>query len=102
MLFLDALHSFATEIIDQYHCTNTNIVGQASRSWTFESLPPILVLHLKRFGFEGKKGLKLCKQIDMQLSLEINPKLLGEGTRGKASRRHRTYKVLSMCVFHLL
>ena len=60
------VNNFATEIIDGYLCPKTKVAVEASKSMTLEELPPILVLHLKRFVYDGsgKGSQKLCKNID--------------------------------------
>lgn len=46
---------------------------EISRRVTLEELPPVLVLHLKRFVFEKTGGCqKLTKNIDYPVDLEIS------------------------------
>lgn len=46
---------------------------EISRRVTLEELPPVLVLHLKRFVFEKTGGCqKLTKNIDYPIDLEIS------------------------------
>lgn len=46
---------------------------EISRRVTLEELPPVLVLHLKRFVFEKTGGCqKLSKNIDYPVDLEIS------------------------------
>lgn len=54
---------------------------EISRRVTLEELPPVLVLHLKRFVFEKTGGCqKLTKNIDYPVDLEIS-----KGTNGYIS-----------------
>ena len=43
------LQNFASEQLDGYICSKTRQEVEASRNLSLEDLPPILVLHLKRF-----------------------------------------------------
>lgn len=46
---------------------------EISRRVTLEELPPVLVLHLKRFVFEKTGGCqKLTKNVDYPVDLEIS------------------------------
>lgn len=56
---------------------------EISRRVTLEELPPVLVLHLKRFVFEKTGGCqKLTKNIDYPIDLEIS--------KGKPTPHHPT------------
>lgn len=59
-------NNFASEIIDGYLCPKTKQEVEAVKSMSLEELPPILVLHLKRFVYDGsgKGSQKLLKNID--------------------------------------
>ena len=43
------LQNFASEQLDGYICSKTRLEVEASRNLSLEDLPPILVLHLKRY-----------------------------------------------------
>ena len=43
------LQNFASEQLDGYICSKTRQEVEASRNLSLEDLPPILVLHLKRY-----------------------------------------------------
>ena len=63
---------------------------------TLEELPPILVLHLKRFVYDGsgKGSQKLLKNIDFPVDLEISSKILSSATKGKyLPVKQRQYKL---------
>jgi len=95
------VNNFATEIIDGYLCPKTKVAVEASKSMTLEELPPILVLHLKRFVYDGsgKGSQKLCKNIDFPVDLEIGPKILSPTTKSKHSTKQRSYKLFAV-VYH--
>ena len=64
------------ESLDGFTCPKTKQEVQASRQIQVETLPPILILHLKRFVYDHKTGgiQKLMKKIDYKIEL-----LIGKG-----------------------
>jgi len=96
------INNFATEMIDGYVCPKTKQAVEASKSMTLEELPPILVLHLKRFVYDGsgKGSGKLLKNIDFPVDLEISSKILSSATKAKyLPVKARTYKLFAV-VYH--
>ena len=93
--------NFAEEAIDGYMCSKTNQEIEASRSMSLEELPPILVLHLKRFIYdESSNGCqKLLKNIDFPVDLEINKDILSSNSRNKYPTKQRQYKLFAV-VYH--
>merc|ERR1719300_1190129 len=66
-------------------CSKTNQEIEASRSMSLEELPPILVLHLKRFIYDGSSNgcQKLLKNIDFPVDLEISKDILSSNSQYK-------------------
>ena len=93
--------NFAEESIDGYMCSKTNQEIEASRSMSLEELPPILVLHLKRFIYDGSSNgcQKLLKNIDFPVDLEINKDILSTNSRNKYPTKQRQYKLFAV-VYH--
>lgn len=59
---------------------------------TLEELPPVLVLHLKRFVFEKTGGCqKLSKNIDYPVDLEISKGTASSGARRPAGLRFTAF-----------
>jgi ubiquitin carboxyl-terminal hydrolase 10 len=58
---------------------------RATKTVFIESLPSVLILHLKRFQFDSKKDgtVKIWKQIGYPLDLEIPPESLSRQTRNQ-------------------
>ncbi|XP_068171232.1 ubiquitin carboxyl-terminal hydrolase 10 isoform X2 [Antennarius striatus] len=74
---------------------------EISRRVTLEELPPVLVLHLKRFVFEKTGGCqKLTKTIDYPVDLEISKELLSSGVRSKVVKGQRTYRLFAVVYHH--
>merc|ERR1719397_738744 len=96
----DALgQNFANEKLDGYICSKTKKEIEATRILSLEELPPVLILHLKRFVYDGKTGgvQKVMKQIDFGVDLEISKSILSAECR--ASTKQRQYKLFSV-VYH--
>ena len=68
---LDAL--VASETLEDYVCDKTKQPVSATRQMLFEDLPPILLLHMKRFVKDDITGgmQKCIKQIDYDTELII-------------------------------
>ena len=94
-------NNFAVETIDGYMCSKTNQEVEASRSMSLEELPPILVLHLKRFIYDGSSNgcQKLLKNIDFPVDLEINKDILSPNSKNKYPVKQRQYKLFAV-VYH--
>ncbi|XP_077374629.1 ubiquitin carboxyl-terminal hydrolase 10 isoform X1 [Festucalex cinctus] len=74
---------------------------EVSRRVTLEELPPVLVLHLKRFVFEKTGGCqKLNKIIEYPVDLEISKDLLSSGVRSKVVKGQRTYRLFAVVYHH--
>lgn len=85
----------------QGYTTKSKQEIEISRRVTLEELPPVLVLHLKRFVFEKTGGCqKLVKNIDYPVDLEISKDLLSPGVRGKALKGQRTYRLFAVVYHH--
>ncbi|XP_077480775.1 ubiquitin carboxyl-terminal hydrolase 10 isoform X2 [Stigmatopora argus] len=74
---------------------------EVSRRVTLEELPPVLVLHLKRFVFEKTGGCqKLNKIIEYPVDLEISKDLLSSGVKSKVVKGQRTYRLFAVVYHH--
>lgn len=96
----DALgQNFANEKLDGFICSKTKKEIDATRTLSLEELPPILILHLKRFVYDGKTGgvQKIMKQIEFGVDLEISKNILSAECR--TSPKQRQYKLFGV-VYH--
>ncbi|OXB54581.1 hypothetical protein ASZ78_016114 [Callipepla squamata] len=74
---------------------------EISRRVTLEELPPVLVLHLKRFVYEKTGGCqKLIKNIEYPVDLEISKELLSPGVKSKIFKGQRTYRLFAVVYHH--
>ncbi|XP_044125427.1 ubiquitin carboxyl-terminal hydrolase 10 isoform X2 [Bufo gargarizans] len=97
----DALESLVARESVQGYTTKTKQEVEVSRRVTLEELPPVLVLHLKRFVFEKTGGCqKLTKNIEYPVDLEISKELLSPGMRSKIFKGQKTYRLFAVVYHH--
>ncbi|KAL4630274.1 ubiquitin carboxyl-terminal hydrolase 10-like isoform X2, partial [Arapaima gigas] len=97
----EALESLGARESVQGYTSRTKHEIEISRRVTLEELPPVLVLHLKRFVFEKTGGCqKLVKNIDYPVDLEISKDLLSPGVRSKIFKGQRTYRLFAVVYHH--
>ncbi|XP_022525807.2 ubiquitin carboxyl-terminal hydrolase 10 isoform X2 [Astyanax mexicanus] len=97
----EALETMVARESVQGYTTKTKQEIEISRRVTLEELPPVLVLHLKRFVFEKTGGCqKLIKNIDYPVDLEISKDLLSPGVRSKTLKGQRTYRLFAVVYHH--
>ncbi|XP_071957610.1 ubiquitin carboxyl-terminal hydrolase 10-like [Antedon mediterranea] len=98
----DALeHMVSKETLHGYTCSKTKAEVEASRRITLEKLPPVLILHLKRFIYDKSGGCqKMMKRIDYSVDLELGKDLFSSTVKGKLSVSQRVYKLFAV-VYHL-
>ncbi|CAL9701881.1 unnamed protein product [Knipowitschia caucasica] len=97
----EALETLVARESVQGYTTKTKQEIEISRKVTLEELPPVLVLHLKRFVFEKTGGCqKLTKIIDYPVDLEISKDLLSSGVRSKVLKGQRTYRLFAVVYHH--
>lgn len=97
----EALEALVARESVQGYTTKSKQEIEISRRVTLEELPPVLVLHLKRFVFEKTGGCqKLIKTIDYPVDLEISKDLLSPGVRGKIFKGQRTYRLFAVVYHH--
>ncbi|KAH0500624.1 Ubiquitin carboxyl-terminal hydrolase 10, partial [Microtus ochrogaster] len=91
----DALESLVARESVQGYTTKTKQEVEVSRRVTLEKLPPVLVLHLKRFVYEKTGGCqKLVKNIDYPVDLEISKVVYHHGN--SATGGHYTTDVFQI------
>lgn len=97
----EALETLVARESVQGYTSKTKQEIEISRRVTLEELPPVLVLHLKRFVFEKTGGCqKLSKIIEYPVDLEISKDLLSSGVRSKVLKGQRTYRLFAVVYHH--
>lgn len=73
----------------------------ATKQVFIETLPPVLILHLKRFQFDAHGTIKIWKKVDYPLELEIPREALSRQMRQSISDSSMPkYKLLSVVYHH--
>jgi ubiquitin carboxyl-terminal hydrolase 10 len=95
------LANFASEKLDGFVCGKTKQEVDATRSQSLEELPPVLILHLKRFVYDAATGgvQKIMKPVEFCVDLEVSKSVLSAECRAATTSRHRQYKLFSV-VYH--
>lgn len=96
----DAMRNLtAPEVISGVWSPGRNDFVDANKQVFIEALPPILVLHLKRFVFDEVGGVqKSCKHIEYPLQLTVDPSILSAPLR--RSTDSPTYKLYGVVYHH--
>ncbi|OCT86909.1 ubiquitin carboxyl-terminal hydrolase 8 isoform X2 [Xenopus laevis] len=90
----DCIKAFAKEekLTDsnRFHCSNCKTQRVATKKIEIWKLPPILLVHLKRFSFEGRWRQKLQSYVDFPLEcLDLSPYVIGP----KSSKKYNLFGV---------
>ncbi|KAF8604640.1 UCH-domain-containing protein [Ceratobasidium sp. AG-I] len=90
----DALkHITLVETVSVFSETRGGIID-AKKHVTLETLPPLLILHLKRLVYDAKGIQKNSKVIEYTTSLDIRPEIVSPTRRTKDSIKYHLYGVV--------
>lgn len=85
---VDALKGLTrSERVDGTFATPRGPQDHGTKQFFIETLPPVLILHLKRFHFEGNTTQKIWKKIGYPLELEIPKEVFAHNKRGQYTSR---------------
>ncbi|CEH15114.1 ubiquitin-specific protease [Ceraceosorus bombacis] len=91
----DALKSLVEpEIIPGVWSPARGAQVDATKTVCIESLPPVLVLHLKRFVYEAGEVRKNSKELEFSTQLEVAEEVVALSRRAEAKRRYRLFGVV--------
>lgn len=73
--------------------TRPGVMIDASQQVLIETVPPILVLHMKRFLYDTKVNgvVKIGKQVSFGPELEISPEIMAGAKRGSGPARYKLF-----------
>lgn len=88
------------ESVHGFMSNKTKKEVEAFRRITLEELPPVLILHLKRFLYDKSGGCqKLMKKVDYSMEIEILKDLISPNAKSRISVTQRFYKLFAV-VYH--
>ena len=83
------------ETISGVHSSSTKGLVDATKQVFIETLPPILILHLKRFVYDDIGGVqKSSKVLGYGSTLEIPESVISPAKRAEAKRRYKLFGVI--------
>jgi ubiquitin carboxyl-terminal hydrolase 10 len=79
-----------------------NLKGDATKQLFIDTLPPVLILHLKRFVYDSRAGgvLKSHKVVSYGTELEVPKDCLAPAKRTSAQMARKNHYRLNGVVFH--
>ncbi|KZS99114.1 cysteine proteinase [Sistotremastrum niveocremeum HHB9708] len=92
----DALRNLSRPETVQVTSPQSGTLIDASKQYLVDSLPPILVLHLKRFHYDSvaKDVVKIRKNVRLSPELEFPDESIVSAHRGRSTTRYKLYGVL--------
>lgn len=94
----DALkHLTKLEVIEDFHRGAGTGKADATNQTTIETLPPVLILHLKRFQFDPRIGdtVKITKHVHFDTTLTLSADLFAPGHRPQKPAEYRLFAVIN-------
>ena len=87
-------------LTNKENVTSSNVDQSVSRQQVIETLPPILILHLKRFVYNKDGGSKkIDRKMDFKSDLIIPKDILSKSSK-KYTHAQRTYKLFAVVCHH--
>ena len=90
---------FRVEEVEGFQCDKSKTEVEVSKKWTLDSLPVVLVLHLKRFVVNKNKCEKLTKKISYEPQLQVPLETLSKVNRVR-NKNALTYKLFAVTYHH--
>ncbi|GAA5947725.1 hypothetical protein JCM3765_001053 [Sporobolomyces pararoseus] len=99
----DALLNLTSpESLPDYSTARGTVTQEATKQFSLEELPPVLILHLKRFLYDEEKGSQKCtKKIGYNTHLKIDEKVLSpsairrsKSSKGSSGNRYELFGVV--------
>ena len=90
---------FRVEEVEGFQCDKSKTEIEVSKKWTLDTLPVVLVLHLKRFVVNKNVCEKLTKKISYESQLQIPVETLSKVNKIR-SKTMLTYKLFAVTYHH--
>ncbi|KAJ3381463.1 proteasome regulatory particle subunit [Entophlyctis sp. JEL0112] len=99
----DALQNFAVpETISEYTSETLKTKVEASKQMNFDRFPAVLILHLKRFGFDNVSGLarKIRKHLSFGPTLRIHASISAQHQQAGRQAQQLEYRLFAVVNHH--
>jgi ubiquitin carboxyl-terminal hydrolase 10 len=90
---------FRVEEVEGFQCDKSKTEVEVSKKWTLDTLPVVLVLHLKRFVVNKNGCEKLTKKISYEPQLQVPGETLSKVNKVR-SKNMLTYKLFAVTYHH--
>jgi ubiquitin carboxyl-terminal hydrolase 10 len=90
---------FKAEPIEDLTCEKTGRALTASKHTCLETLPRVMLLHLKRFGYSAAGSVKIHKAVEFSETLSLRPEWLG-GKGAHAAPKMLEYRLFALVSHH--
>jgi ubiquitin carboxyl-terminal hydrolase 10 len=90
---------FQVEEVEGFQCDKSKIEVEVSKKWTLDTLPVVLVLHLKRFVVNKNSCEKLTKKISYEPQLQVPVETLSKVNKVR-NQNMLTYKLFAVTYHH--
>ncbi|GAA5858175.1 hypothetical protein JCM8547_005682 [Rhodosporidiobolus lusitaniae] len=95
------LHSTTPESLPDYTTSRGTVTQSATKQVLLDALPPVLILHLKRFGYDEIGGTtKSIKRVGYETVLEVDGKAMSGPLRAKVGERGAKYELFGVVYHH--
>ncbi|XP_028408946.1 ubiquitin carboxyl-terminal hydrolase 10-B-like [Dendronephthya gigantea] len=92
-------HFFRVEEVEGFQCDKSKTEVEVSKKWTLDTLPIVLVLHLKRFVVNKNGCEKLTKKITYDAQLQVPMETLSKMTK-LPTKNMLSYKLFAVTYHH--
>lgn len=85
--------------VQMTHSTRPGVIVEASQQVLIEALPPVLVLHMKRFCYDTTVGgvVKVSKQVRFGPELEIGADIMAPSAKKQSGIRYKLFGGMYTC-----
>ena len=90
---------FRVEEVEGFQCDKRKMEVEVSKKWTLDSLPVVMILHLKRFVVNKNGCEKLTKKISYDPELNIPQDTISKGLRVR-NKNQLMYKLFAVTYHH--
>lgn len=90
---------FRVEEVEGFQCDKSKVEVEVSKKWTLDTLPLVMILHLKRFVFNKNGCEKLTKKVSYDSELHVPTDTLSKVLKIR-NKNMLTYKLFAITYHH--